>query len=383
MVFHKKAKNGSSRQENLHTQALTQHRIFNNPLVITEGWYPVCRSQDVKRGSVKSQLICHQRIVIFRGHNNQIKILDAFCPHMGADLGNGKVVENNIECYFHRWRFNGEGNLVNVPCLSKTQTTPGSVKLQSYPVEEKFGFIWVYSGQKAPYAVPNPAGLESKELSSIYLGSAFLHVHHHVMMASGIDLQHFSSVHGLDINFKYQVQQKNASIFDWELEGEMPTNNLKTKFLSSLFGKKVGYVARFAGGSVVTVTYGPDQRWRGVGKKLPPLHLFWGCVPLSNGLSQVHIFAVTEKRHGFLGRLSTWFSFILTGLLLIVLRDDDVKAFPNMRFKKGFWVQKDESVAQLIRMTDELTPSLWSSMDMEFSNGSGKNSDQVSLDANT
>jgi cholesterol 7-dehydrogenase len=42
-------------------------------------------------------------LVLFRTESGEAKVLDAYCPHMGADLGVGsKVVGDCIECPFHK-----------------------------------------------------------------------------------------------------------------------------------------------------------------------------------------------------------------------------------------------------------------------------------------
>ena len=87
------AKDGHTRRENVATQPLKEHRVFNNPDVVTEGWYPVCKSSKLKPGKADSFLISHHRVAVWRSASGEVAAIDAFCPHMGADLGNGKVVD--------------------------------------------------------------------------------------------------------------------------------------------------------------------------------------------------------------------------------------------------------------------------------------------------
>jgi len=50
----------------------------------------------------------------------------------------------------------------------------------------------------------------------------------------------------------------------------------------------------------------------------------------------------------------------MTALLLTLLQDDDVKAFPHMRFNPRQLVAEDASVARFIRFIESLTISDWS-----------------------
>lgn len=46
-----------------------------------------------------------------------VHVLDAYCPHLGANLGIGGLVKGDcIECPFHLWAFRGsDGQCVNIP----------------------------------------------------------------------------------------------------------------------------------------------------------------------------------------------------------------------------------------------------------------------------
>ncbi len=54
-------------------------------------------------------------------HCGQVSIVDAYCPHLGANLGvGGRVIGNCIECPFHGWQFDGEtGKCTSIPYASK------------------------------------------------------------------------------------------------------------------------------------------------------------------------------------------------------------------------------------------------------------------------
>lgn len=82
---------------------------------LSQGWYWIINSCDLKAGDVKAIPYCGRNVVLFRGKNGKPYVLDAYCAHMGAHLGiGGKVKHNNcIECPFHGWMFDGEtGNCV-------------------------------------------------------------------------------------------------------------------------------------------------------------------------------------------------------------------------------------------------------------------------------
>jgi nitrite reductase/ring-hydroxylating ferredoxin subunit len=358
------AKDGHTLSENLLTQPLQRHRAFNNHEVITEGWYPALAARALGRKQARTVRVGYQRLVVYRGDDGRVRALDAFCPHMGADLGNGRVVDNQIECYFHQWRFDESGACTGTHC---GEAPSQSARLEAYPVEERYGFIWIYSAPIAAHPLPVCPGLEGEEVAAIHLGRVRLFAHHHAMMAGGIDLQHFSSVHGLDIDFELAVDEREAGVADWNLAGELPAGGgFRQRLGRWLLGGRMGYSLRVAGGSIAAITYGRAQRFRGNGFSLPSLHILWGCLPQECGVSEVDIFVLARKRDGLAGKLSTAALMAATVALLALLKDDDVKAFPNMRFNPRHLLKADRSVARFIQYANQLPISRWSKATSEL-----------------
>jgi nitrite reductase/ring-hydroxylating ferredoxin subunit len=349
-------KDAHTRQENIQTQPLVRHSVFNNPDVVAEGWYPVCTASQLKAGQAKSFLITHQRIVLWRGEDRRVRAIDAFCPHMGADLGNGEVVDQDLRCYFHKWRYSGEGQLQSVPCME----SPPAVKTRAWPVQEAYGTIWVYAAEVAPYPVPEVPGLEGQKVLVWRLSPVTLYAHHHVMMVGGIDLQHFGAVHNLHVDFKVEREQSNPQVADWRLRGPIGSKGWRGRLAAWLFGGEIGYHARFSGGSVVALSYGAGLKFWGKGPAVPALSIVWGCVARADGIGEVRIFLVAPRGRGVWGWIKGRARLLLTAVLLAVLKDDDVKAFPHMRFNLGRLVKADQSVAQFVRFIEKQPVSAWS-----------------------
>lgn len=350
-------KDGHTQRENLGTQPLQTYKIFSNKLITTEAWYPICPGKELKKGKSLSKSLTRQRLVVYRGESGQVYAMDAFCAHMGADLANGRVKGDSIECYFHQWRYDKEGRLIQTAARSPC---PKGVQQRSYICEEQYGFIWVYSGDKPRHPVPKPAGLEDKSLVAWNLAEVKLYAHHHVMMIGGIDLQHFASVHHIDADFKFDVEERADETADWVIEGIFPKLGWRSKIARYVLGDRFNYTARFSGGSVVSISYGRGLKFRGRKFALPTLNILWGCQADEEGIGIVRIFIVTEKRPGFFGFLRSRLTLLATILLLIILKDDDIRAFPNMRFQLGHLLPEDQCALRFVKWIEKLTPSKWS-----------------------
>ena len=118
-------------------------RIGDIPPPYPNGWYEIMRSEDLPVGGAKAVSLIGQHFAVFRRENGQVSIMDAYCPHLGANLGVGGQVRGNcIECPFHGWQFDGEtGQCTSIPYASKV---PSFAKTKVWPSLEINGFIFIW-----------------------------------------------------------------------------------------------------------------------------------------------------------------------------------------------------------------------------------------------
>jgi len=120
-------------------------------------WYVVAISKEVQNQPIGVRL-WNQNIVLFRDSLGTIHALENRCPHRQVKLSHGKIVENNLECAYHGWQFNFQGECVTVPYLEDNQKLPKNCKIREYPVIELDGFIWLFPGDNSteiqPLGVP-------------------------------------------------------------------------------------------------------------------------------------------------------------------------------------------------------------------------------------
>ena len=77
------------------------------------GWYVACYSDEIAEGEVKPLRYFGRDLAIWRGEDGKVRIIDAYCKHLGAHMGHGgKVHGNLLECPFHAWRYAGEEGVV-------------------------------------------------------------------------------------------------------------------------------------------------------------------------------------------------------------------------------------------------------------------------------
>src|SRR5688572_31205012 len=90
-----------------------------------------------------------QDFVLFRDKAGKAACLSNICTHRGGSLGDGKVKGDCVECPYHGWQFNGDGQCVRVPSLDHDTKVPSRARIDAYPVQEKYGLVFAFLGDAA------------------------------------------------------------------------------------------------------------------------------------------------------------------------------------------------------------------------------------------
>lgn len=157
------------------------------PPIYPNSWYQVMRSEDLPNGQVKAVTLLEKQLVVFRTEKGRVCILDAYCPHLGANLGVGGIVKGEcIKCPFHGWEFNGEtGQCTAIPYIDGK--VPSFAKTNVWVSIERNGFICVWfdaEGREPPYLPYNIPQIASKKWS--YRGYCIHYVNGHIQVSVGI-----------------------------------------------------------------------------------------------------------------------------------------------------------------------------------------------------
>lgn len=67
-------------------------------------WVRVGRAAEWTVGRGRSVDLDGKAVAVFRTRDRWLAFTDA-CPHMGASLADGRLVGNDVECVWHRWRY--------------------------------------------------------------------------------------------------------------------------------------------------------------------------------------------------------------------------------------------------------------------------------------
>lgn len=119
---------------------------------LASGWYVAIASAGLRRAPERIRLF-GETFVGWRDREGRATVQSAVCPHMGAALHGGRVVDGAVECPFHRWRFGPDGRCVAVP----GGRPPGRAALRVLPTRERSGYVWAWFGSGDPTHEPPDA----------------------------------------------------------------------------------------------------------------------------------------------------------------------------------------------------------------------------------
>ena len=160
---------------------------------LTEAWYAALESTAVRRNPVSVTRL-GRRLVLWRDAAGRAVAQDARCPHRGADLGLGRVVDGCLECPFHGFRYDSGGQCVQAPCDGSQHRTRSDLVVKSLPVREENGFLWVWFGEPREDLPPTPW---FSELPSVRpdVRSFIWDVSFPRVVEANLDLHHISFLH--------------------------------------------------------------------------------------------------------------------------------------------------------------------------------------------
>jgi vanillate monooxygenase len=162
-------------------------------------WYVACAADELTDKPL-GRTICNQRIAFYRGLEGKVAAVEDFCPHRGAPLSLGRVSEGKLVCGYHGLAMGCDGKTVSMP----GQRVGGFPAIHSYPVEERYGFVWIWPGDasKADQAlIPHMEWYDNPEWA---YGGGLYHVKadYRLMVDNLMDLTHETYVHSTSIGQK-------------------------------------------------------------------------------------------------------------------------------------------------------------------------------------
>src|SRR5690349_12789498 len=97
-------------------------------------WHPVGVSAQLAPGRAVPFRIMNEDFTLYRGESGAAHVVAFRCAHRGTQLSTGWVEGDEIRCFYHGWKYSGEGECIEQP--AEPEPFCQRIKIRSYPTEE-------------------------------------------------------------------------------------------------------------------------------------------------------------------------------------------------------------------------------------------------------
>ncbi len=173
------------------------------------GWFMVGQASDATRKPTAMRYF-GEEFVMYRGENDKVYVVEAYCPHMGSHFGHNEtsyivkddeqIEGDGIRCPYHGWKFSGEtGECTDIPY--SPAPIPKAACIKTMPATEWGGLVFVWydpEGGEPDYDLPDISQQWGQpdwvDWKVDYMGQIDLHPIE--ALDNMVDKAHFIPIHG-------------------------------------------------------------------------------------------------------------------------------------------------------------------------------------------
>ena len=173
-------------------------------------------------------------LVAFRDTSGRLGLIDAYCAHRRAHLFFGRNEECGLRCIYHGWKFDVDGNCIDMPTEPPESSFRDKVKLTSYPLREHGGILWTYMGPQD--SIPELPRLTFTQVPEghRFVIKRFQECNYAQALEGGIDSAHTGYLHTtLDFHRRTDAYREKAKVLTEKFE--LDPDSVKADDLDFLF----------------------------------------------------------------------------------------------------------------------------------------------------
>ena len=172
----------------------------NDPLPpFPEGWYFLSSRKTLEKARLVRKTWMGTDIVVWCDDEGRVCVSEAYCPHLGADLGpaaGGSVRDGRLVCPFHGFEYDTGGQCVATPFAP----APKAARLRVFETREIAGliFAWWGIGGRAPQWHLPAEEPDQSGWSGLHIWTSRFPGHPQETTENSVDLAHLRFVHDYD-----------------------------------------------------------------------------------------------------------------------------------------------------------------------------------------
>ena len=221
---------------------------YTSAIILKNFWYPSELSKTITNKPKRITLL-GQELVLYRDTSSKVVALNNLCVHRGGSLAQGQVEGNCIRCPYHGWKYSTDGACVEIPANEPGTSIPKQAHLDAYPVQEKYGWVWLFLGDlleaERPPFPPLPE-FDAPEWRAIR-GEFKWKAPYTRVVENNLDISHLPFVHGFEPQI---IEASDVHLSNWS--GSLfvslkppPSKGLWKFFTRHQGGPPVGTIATF------------------------------------------------------------------------------------------------------------------------------------------
>lgn len=159
-------------------------------------WLPALTLAELPDADPVRVPLLGEKLIAIRDSSGRAAILQEACPHRQASLYFGLCDDGGIRCPYHGWKFDTDGNCLDIPGEPDGSTFHEQIRITAYPTVQRGGVIWVYMGP--PDQQPEPPAFEWATLpvENLFVTRRIQDCNYLQTMEGGLDSSHLSWLHG-------------------------------------------------------------------------------------------------------------------------------------------------------------------------------------------
>src|SRR5687768_5041555 len=165
-------------------------------------WIPALLAEELPENEcppVRVKLLS-ERLLAFRDTLGRYGLIDEFCAHRGVSLWFGRNEECGIRCPYHGWKYDVNGECLEVPSEPEESGFRKKIKLKSYRLAERGGVLWTYMGPKELEPPLPEFEFATVPPEQSYTSKRWQECNWMQAMEGGIDSSHVSFLHRGNLN---------------------------------------------------------------------------------------------------------------------------------------------------------------------------------------
>lgn len=191
--------------------------------LVPNRWYAILEASEVPADKPVAFERMGRHLVFWRSADGAVQCADDRCPHRGAALSTGHILDGQLACRYHGFCFNSDGDCTRIPAHPDMRI-PSRMALATHLVRQEHGLVFFWNGdpERATDTIPF-FDVEGMSAAGSHMKKPWP-THYARVVENELDWAHLPFVHhntigrGLDPAVDVEVEVDGDRIRAWSVQ---------------------------------------------------------------------------------------------------------------------------------------------------------------------